>query len=265
METATDRHEVDGLAACGICADGRRGLRRSGCAGLACACRESVHLSGGGHALSSSAAVHGIPGFAAASSVLPVTDANGGGVISKCDLSGRSGISGSGFLGDKGPLLRTLLESKRLRVGVMFLVVVTSGFSLYGFGRSDWYHLIPLVLTPLPLIAVLGHLHCAGQARWHGAQRMALIAAAVACLLVLATRTEDYLRAPSSNLEKARGIALPQEGRWVALAVNDLQADSGPLFVAAERHDRILVNALGIYFLSGRALQASILRNSIPE
>ena len=158
-----------------------------------------------------------------------------------------------GFWAIRVPLLRTLLESKRLRVGVMFLVVVTSGFSLYGFGRSDWYRLIPLYLISLPLIAVLGHLHCAGQARWHGAQRMALIAAAVACLLVLATRTEDYLRAPSSNLEKARGIALPQEGRWVALAVNDLQADSGPLFVAAERHDRILVNALGIYFLSGRA------------
>jgi hypothetical protein len=103
------------------------------------------------------------------------------------------------------------------------------------------------------LIAVLGSLHGGSRPHWRRAQQIALTAATVACVLVLATRTQDYLSAPSSNLEKARGIAVPREGRWIANAVSDLQADSGPVFVAAERHDRIMVNALGINFLSGRS------------
>src|SRR5262249_25067763 len=66
-------------------------------------------------------------------------------------------------------------------------------------------------------------------------------------------RTKDYLAAAPIPLDRALGIVFGQDNSdLIVRATDDLRRGTGPILVACERHDRVYINAIGLYFLSGR-------------
>jgi len=137
-----------------------------------------------------------------------------------------------------------------------FLASFIPGLALYGLGRSDWPHLLPLFSASLPFVVVIlrSSRSFSGDRRSTGNLKKVLLAiTSLAALWIFVARVNDYVTARPLHLERARGIVLtPVESDWFIPAVVDLEKESGPIFVASDRHDRISINAVSIYFLSGR-------------
>jgi len=126
---------------------------------------------------------------------------------------------------------------------------------MYGFGRSDWSHLVPLYMVAMPLTAILMHNYCktiADHFYWRYIKTVMVTIAASATLLIFVANAKHYWDAAPLGLERARVIVTRDESGWLVNAVDDLHRETGPIFVAGDRHDRVFVNAMLIYFLSGR-------------
>jgi hypothetical protein len=138
----------------------------------------------------------------------------------------------------------------------LFLASFVPGLLLYGLGRSDWAHLLPFFSVSVPFVAVLLHrerLDLKNKRIADTFKRIALSVAAISSLWIVTGRTRNYLAAPALQLERTLNIALDfGESDWFVDAVNDLKGESGSMFVGCDRHDVVFVNALMLYFLSGR-------------
>jgi hypothetical protein len=138
----------------------------------------------------------------------------------------------------------------------VFLASFIPGLLFYGLGRSDWAHLIPFFSISVPFVAVLlqsNRSFSEGRRIAETMTKIALALTSIAALSIFASRTADYLGAPPLDLERTRSIALEfGESDWFVAAVHDLKDESGPLLVASDRHDLITINAVMLYFLSGR-------------
>jgi len=137
-----------------------------------------------------------------------------------------------------------------------FLGFLLPGFTFYGLGRSDWAHLLPLYSVSVPFVTILAHdARASSKERRHETilRRAVLPLISIAALRISAGRTKDYLTARPIPLERVLGIVFGQDdSNWLVRATDDLRRGTGPIFVACERHDRIFINAIGLYFLSGR-------------
>jgi hypothetical protein len=112
----------------------------------------------------------------------------------------------------------------------------------------------------MPLAAILMHNYCktiADHFYWHRIKKVVVTIAASATLLIFAANAKHYWEAAPLGLERARAMVDYARGGsggsvWLVNAVDDLHRETGPIFVAGDRHDRVVANAVGIYFLSGR-------------
>jgi hypothetical protein len=151
---------------------------------------------------------------------------------------------------------RRIVTPAKKRSGLAFLLFLTPGLTLYGFGRSDWPHLFPLYVVSILLFVMVGDTFCK---QW---LQKPLAAAGCALTLVIGiARASAYLHGAPVPLDKCAGIVeaeiTPDKdfyvgSDWVVRAVTDLQKESGPMFVAAERHDRIFASPIVLHFFAGR-------------
>jgi 4-amino-4-deoxy-L-arabinose transferase-like glycosyltransferase len=150
---------------------------------------------------------------------------------------------------------RLLLMPKR-RAGLAFLIFLIPGFILYGLGRSDWSHLFPLYAVSVPLLTILiewfgSHILSKPGAR-RVYQSVAVFTCGLAFLIGVATLNQ-YLKRPPVPLDRSSHIVLDKpNNNWLVDAVKDLRLETGPVFVASERHDRVLVNPIILYFMAAR-------------
>jgi hypothetical protein len=142
------------------------------------------------------------------------------------------------------------------RAGFAFLIFLVPGFVVYGMGRSDWPHLFPLYTLAVPLLTVLVHWFWKGFLKHVSAPRAYRWGAAAACalaVLVWAGGMHDYLNAAPLPFERTHGIVSDGDDYdWLVDTVKDLSSETGSIFVAGERHDRVFINAMMVYFLSRR-------------
>jgi hypothetical protein len=129
------------------------------------------------------------------------------------------------------------------------------GFTLYGLGRSDWSHLFPLYAVSVPLLTILiewfgSHILNKPAAR-RVYRSVAVITCGLAFLIGVAT-LKQYLNRTPVPLDRSRHIVLDKPNNWLVDAVRDLRLETGPVFVASERHDRVLVNPIILYFMAAR-------------
>ncbi len=157
--------------------------------------------------------------------------------------------------------LALLLPSRRRSMparrtaGLLFLLVTASGLAVYALGRSDWYHIYPLHVVAACVITLV-----IAPDRTGARSRSRLIEYAVAAVvaLVLVTTLATHVALAASvrplQLPRAAHVLVPKRFLWIEGAVQDLWmvGDPGPIFVGAMRHDRVLANAVILYFLAER-------------
>jgi hypothetical protein len=139
---------------------------------------------------------------------------------------------------------------------LVFLLAAAAGTTVYALGRSDPWHVYPLhVMSACVASIVAGGLFAAhGPPSWRRAGS-ALLVSILGLALVLVATAQGTRVAAARRLDspRATGIVVPRDLTWVSTAVSDItRGGPGPIFVAAERHDRVHTNAAVLYFLSGR-------------
>jgi hypothetical protein len=133
------------------------------------------------------------------------------------------------------------------------VLVSAIGLSFYALGRSDSYHVYPLHVLAVCAIAIIGSSLSRSGDVGPTLNRSAFTAAlAFALGAVLGTANADQVRASKLNVQGAGRIMVADDLGWIPDALADIRVYSGgrPIFVAAPRHDRVLWNAMILYFLS---------------
>jgi len=149
---------------------------------------------------------------------------------------------------------RRLFPAGKQRAGLVFLIFLLPGFVFYGLGRSDWPHLFPLYALSVPLLTVLINLWCSASVKygnWGRWSQFAAWMAAVLAFMMFLGKAKEYVKATPLPLQRTKFI-VASHSDWLVNGVNDLSSESGPIFVAGERHDRVFINPIIVYFLSGR-------------
>jgi hypothetical protein len=156
-------------------------------------------------------------------------------------------------LGLLAPGLRgRLLGVGRNRSALIFALTLASGLSVYGFGRCDFQHLFPLyvVCVCVCLVLLRGYL---------GPVSPSIVTAFIGVGVLFAAASvagtiSIYRHCRPVPLEKARCIVTSAEHDPMIQAALDLSAigDAERILVACQRHDRVFINALALYFLAGR-------------
>lgn len=153
-------------------------------------------------------------------------------------------------------LRRRLVPAGTERAGLAFLIFLIPGFAIYGFGRSDWPHLFPLYVLAVLLLTIVVHWFWIRSLQDFFTPRLYRWVAAMACalaVLIAAGSLKVYLSAAPLPFERAYGIVSDGDDYdWLESAVKDLSSETGPIFVAGERHDRVYINAMLVYFLAGK-------------
>src|SRR5262245_6219739 len=138
---------------------------------------------------------------------------------------------------------------------LVFLAVSAAGLAAYALGRSDWYHVYPLHVAAAGVLTLVLAPDRAGPRPRRWALDVSM-AATLAFLLatMLATHVALAAGARPLGLPRASHVVVPEPFLWIEHAVRDIWATGtqGPIFVAAPRHDRVMANAVILYFLAER-------------
>ena len=146
-----------------------------------------------------------------------------------------------------------ILAVDQTRQAMVYALAMLLGLGLYGAGRTDFQHLFPAYAASLCLLACLVQ-GCAGLV----SGRVELASVVIGAGLVLMNFElvcRDYFVSGPVFLDRAAGIVTPVGGTAkLAGIVADVRhnEDGRPIFVAAQRHDRVFANLMIVYFLTGR-------------
>jgi len=144
------------------------------------------------------------------------------------------------------------MERDAAIAALLFVLGSAGGLAVYALGRSDWYHVYPLhVLSVLACVIIAGP-RASGSTR--PAIGLAVVAVIAAVLRMVVVAPSEFREMVPLHLARAKGVAVSRNAAWVQDAARDVwrYGGAGPIFVATERHDRILTNAVVLYFLAGR-------------
>jgi len=147
---------------------------------------------------------------------------------------------------------RRILQRDGAIAPLLFVTICALGLAVYALGRGDWYHVYPLYV----LSALAGTIVAAPrEPNVRRASTNVAIASIIAAIVWIAALAviEFWLTVPL-HVPRADAIRVRRDQAWLADAVRDVSryAGFGPIFVAAERHDRVHANAPVIYFLADR-------------
>lgn len=155
------------------------------------------------------------------------------------------------------PLRRDVLTNQRRGAVLLFIVVAAAGALNYALGRSDFFHVYPLHVlgvTAATLVVVPALERAVGLRATRAMDRGLSLLVAVVVLAMAAAQwiaTREYV---PLLLPRAAGIVVSPHQAWLSQAVADIHAN-GPessILVASERHDRVYINAVMVYFLAAR-------------
>jgi hypothetical protein len=147
---------------------------------------------------------------------------------------------------------RRVMERDPAMAALLFVLVSAGGLAVYALGRSDWYHVYPLyVLSVLACVIIAAPRAPASTRPAIGLAVVAVIAAFLRIVVVVPSELREMV---PLDLARAKGLAVSRHAAWIPDAVRDVwrYGRAGPIFVATERHDRTLANAVVLYFLTGR-------------
>jgi len=142
--------------------------------------------------------------------------------------------------------------------GLFLLLVLGTLFMLQMRVRTDYTHMLPSSLPLLIALPVLGK--AAGAKGWSVVAAVAIVVVAIAGVGLAAagdTRIVMFSRCPvrAAAAEVARRLGpactTAEQVETAAYLVSEVPPQS-PIFVGAERHDRLVVSDAMLYFLAGR-------------
>ncbi len=135
------------------------------------------------------------------------------------------------------------------------MLVCAGGVAVYALGRSNWRHVYPLhVLAVCAICLIAGALRSPGRFRLRGSGACVVVVVSFSLGSVFVARTSHFATATPLGLSGADRVVVNADLAWVRNAVHDIWAygDTGALFVAGQRHDRVYINALILYGLAKR-------------
>jgi hypothetical protein len=138
---------------------------------------------------------------------------------------------------------------------LLFVLLSAAGVLVYALGRSDSYHVYPLHVLAVCAIGIIStSLWRPAHAGTGSTLTVQGFAGGIGLVLgvMLGAAHVDYTGASALGVPGAGRIVVTDNLAWIPDALADIRVYSHgrPIFVAAPRHDRVLGNAVALYFLS---------------
>ncbi len=147
---------------------------------------------------------------------------------------------------------RRVMERDGAIAPLLFVLGSAGGLAVYALGRSDWYHVYPLHVLSVLACVIIAAPRASGSTRL--AIGLAVVAVIAVVLRIVVAAPSEFREMVPLHLARAKGVAVSRNAAWIQDAARDVwrYGGGGPILVASERHDRVLANAVVLYFLAGR-------------
>ena len=153
-----------------------------------------------------------------------------------------------------------LFQNKERQTFFLYLVALVIQFITYVTGRLDFWHLLPMFVLSLPIWIILIHFYISRYRKVASLLRPILFLLMSFMMLNLAgiffINIVNYQKGSPVKLKRAQGMVVDtgKESAGLFEIIHKLETDKRqtPIYVGAQRHDKVYVNAIMIYFLSGR-------------
>lgn len=160
----------------------------------------------------------------------------------------------------KRNLRKELFQNKQRQTLFLYLLALAILFLPYGFGRSDFWHLFPIFVISLPVCLMLIHFYLSRFRKAASILRPITYLFMSFFMLTLAgtcfINAMKYQKGAPIELNRTQGMVAinGQEIDGLIELMHELETDKpqSPIFVGAPRHDKVFINAILVYFLSGR-------------
>jgi len=160
----------------------------------------------------------------------------------------------------KRNLRRELFADNERQTLFLYLFALGIVFLPYGFGRCDFWHLFPIFVVSLPVWVMLVHFYLSRFRKTASLLRPVTYLFLSFFILVLAgtffINVVNYQKGSPINLKRAQGMiaSTGKEIEGLVDLIHELESDKrqSPIFVGAQQHDKVFINAIMVYFLSGR-------------
>ncbi|WP_417386429.1 hypothetical protein [Gimesia sp.] len=153
-----------------------------------------------------------------------------------------------------------LFRNNQQKTLFLFLIALSILFIPYGFNRCDFWHLFPVFVVSLPIWVILIHFYISCFRKAASLLRPIMYLFISFFILDLTgtfvINVVNYQKGLPVKIDRAQGMIFNPENEINGLValVHELENDKqqSPIFVGSPRHDKVFINAIMIYFLSGR-------------
>lgn len=160
----------------------------------------------------------------------------------------------------KRNLRRELFENNQQQSLFLFLLALSILFLPYGFNRCDFWHLFPIFIVSLPIWVMLSHFYLTRFSKIASMLRPLMFLFIAFFILDLTgaflINIMKYQNATPVKINRAQGMTFNngKEIKGLEELIQELETDKrpSPIFVGSPRHDKVFINAIMVYFLSGR-------------
>lgn len=160
----------------------------------------------------------------------------------------------------KRNLRRELFQYSERQTLFLFLLSLAVFFLPYSFGRCDFLHMFPFFVISLPISLMLIHFYLSRFKKVCSILRPITLLFLSFFILDLAgvffINVMNFQKGVPINLNRTQGIISikGKESEGLVELIHELETDKrpSPIFVGSPQHDKVFINAVMVYFLSGR-------------